>query len=326
MLTHTGNNVAMDSFGPIVDNANGIGEMAGQEKKSRQILADLDASGNTTKAVTKAIAISSAVLAAVSLFATFTQYIPGLKLDIAADPLVFVGLLVGAALPFMFSFISIRAVGRAAGKIIEEVRKQFRIPGIMEGKKLPDYAVVVRICTSAAQRELASLAVIAILTPLLVGMLLGAAAWGGFLAGVILTGQLLAVFMANTGGAWDNAKKKIEDGFYGGKGSEEHKASVIGDTVGDPLKDTAGPALNPMIKVINLISLLFASLIMTLRSQTVVNIQIESESFPIPLISVVLSIILVVIIAFAIMYSKREAKEITSDQPEKETQADTSST
>ena len=320
MLTHTGNNVAMDTFGPIVDNANGIGEMAGQEKESRQILADLDASGNTTKAVTKAIAISSAVLAAVSLFATFTQYIPGLKLDIAADPLVFVGLLVGAALPFLFSFISIRAVGRAAGKIIEEVRKQFRIPGIMEGKKLPDYAAVVRICTSAAQRELASLAAIAILTPLLVGLLLGAAAWGGFLAGVILTGQLLAVFMANAGGSWDNAKKKIEDGFYGGKGSEEHKASVIGDTVGDPLKDTAGPALNPMIKVINLISILFASIVIAIKNQAVVNIQIGSETFPISLLAIALSIILVAIIAFAINFSKRESKELTSDQRGKETQ------
>jgi K(+)-stimulated pyrophosphate-energized sodium pump len=324
MLTLTGNNIAMDTFGPIVDNANGIGEMAGQDKKSRQILADLDASGNTTKAVTKAIAISSAVLAAVSLFATFTQYIPGLKLDIAANPLVFVGLLVGASLPFMFSFICLRAVSRAAGKIIEEVRKQFRIPGIMEGKKLPDYAAVVGICTSAAQRELASLATIAILSPLLVGLLLGSAAWGGFLAGVILTGQLLAVFMANAGGAWDNAKKKIEDGFYGGKGSEEHKASVIGDTVGDPLKDTAGPALNPMIKVINLISILFASVVVSLRNQAVIHVKIGSVSSPISLVAVALSIIIAAIIAGAIMFSKRETKGIISDEPEKETQPDTS--
>jgi len=318
MLTLTGNNIAMDSFGPIVDNANGIGEMAGQEKESRQILADLDAAGNTTKAVTKAIAISSAVLAAVSLFATFTQYIPGLKLDIAQNPLVFVGLLVGASLPFLFSFISIRAVGRAAGKIIEEVRKQFRIPGIMEGKKLPDYATVVGICTAAAQRELASLALIAILSPLLVGLLLGGPAWGGFLAGVILTGQLLAVFMANTGGSWDNAKKKIEDGYYGGKGSEEHKASVIGDTVGDPLKDTAGPALNPMIKVINLISLLFASIIISIRNQLVVSFQIGTQTYSISILAVVLSIMIVAIIAYAIAFSKRETKDIVSDQPEKE--------
>ncbi len=327
MLTHTGNNVAMDTFGPIVDNANGIGEMAGQEKESRQILADLDASGNTTKAVTKAIAIASAVIAAVSLFSSFTayarQYDPSFNLDIAGNPLVFVGLLVGASLPFLFSFISIKAVSRAAGKIIEEVRKQFRVPGIMEGLKLPDYAAVVSICTSAAQRELASLAVIAILSPLLVGILLQSAAWGGFLAGVILTGQLLAVFMANAGGSWDNAKKKIEDGFYGGKGSEEHKASVIGDTVGDPLKDTAGPALNPMIKVMNLISLLFEPTIIKLKDMALY--QIPGTTFKLPLISALLSIMLAIIIAGAIMFSKRETKDIISGNSEKETHADTSS-
>jgi K(+)-stimulated pyrophosphate-energized sodium pump len=306
MLSQTGNTVAMDTFGPIVDNANGIGEMSGLEEKPRQILADLDASGNTTKSVTKAMAIASAVLAAVSLFAAFTATVH-VNLDIAADPMVFVGLLIGGSLPFLFSFISIRAVTRAAGKIIEEVRKQFRIPGIMEGLKLPDYAKVVAICTSAAQRELASIAIIAILTPLLVGILLGAAAWGGFLAGVIITGQLLAVFMANSGGAWDNAKKKIEDGYYGGKGSENHKASVIGDTVGDPLKDTAGPALNPMIKVINLISLLFAGAILAVRD--VWLYQIPSTEFKIPILAAILSAILVVIIGAAIMYSKRETKE-----------------
>jgi K(+)-stimulated pyrophosphate-energized sodium pump len=305
MLTQTGNNVAMDTFGPIVDNANGIGEMAGLEGKPRQILADLDASGNTTKAITKSLAIASAVLAAVSLFSAFTETL-NVNLDIA-DPLVFVGLLIGGALPFLFSFISIRAVSRAAGKIIEEVRKQFKIPGIIEGLKLPDYATVVRICTSAAQRELASLAIIAILTPLAVGALLGAAAWGGFLAGVILTGQLLAVFMANSGGAWDNAKKKIEDGYYGGKYSESHKASVVGDTVGDPLKDTAGPALNPMIKVINLISLLFAGVILSMRNM--LPVQIPNTNIQIPIVSIVFSIILIGIIGGAIMYSKRETKE-----------------
>jgi K(+)-stimulated pyrophosphate-energized sodium pump len=305
MLTQTGNNVAMDTFGPIVDNANGIGEMAGLEGKPRQILADLDASGNTTKAVTKALAIASAVLAAVSLFSAFTETL-NVNLDLA-DPLVFVGLLVGGALPFLFSFISIRAVSRAAGKIIEEVRKQFKIPGIIEGVKLPDYAKVVKICTASAQRELASLAIIAILTPLAVGALVGASAWGGFLAGVILTGQLLAVFMANSGGAWDNAKKKIEDGYYGGKYSESHKASVIGDTVGDPLKDTAGPALNPMIKVINLISLLFSGVILSLRNT--LSVQIPNTDIQIPLASLILSAILVGIIAGAIMYSKRETKE-----------------
>ena len=304
MLTQTGNNVAMDTFGPIVDNANGIGEMAGLEGKPRKILADLDASGNTTKAVTKALAIASAVLAAVSLFSAFTETV-GISLDIAANPLVFVGLLVGGSLPFLFSFISIRAVSRAAGKIIEEVRKQFKIPGIIEGLKLPDYAKVVSICTSAAQRELASLAIIAILTPLLVGVLLGAPAWGGFLAGVIVTGQLLAVFMANSGGAWDNAKKKIEDGFYGGKYSENHKASVVGDTVGDPLKDTAGPALNPMIKVINLISLLFSGALLSARNA--VTIQIFGVG--VPVVAVILSIVLAGIIGGMILYSKRETRE-----------------
>jgi K(+)-stimulated pyrophosphate-energized sodium pump len=321
LLTPTGNNVAMDTFGPIADNANGIGEMAGVEGEPRKILADLDAAGNTTKAVTKAIAIASAVLAAVSLFAAFTETVApgGLKLDIAGDPYVFVGLMIGASLPFLFSFISIRAVSRAAGKIIEEVRKQFRMPGIMEGLKLPDYAAVVKICTSAAQRELASIAIIAILTPLLVGILLGAAAWGGFLAGVIITGQLLAVFMANSGGAWDNAKKKIEDGYYGGKGSENHKSSVIGDTVGDPLKDTAGPALNPMIKVINLISLLFSGAILAVRDIWLV--QIPNTDFKIPGLAAILSVILIVIVGYAIMYSKRETKEeaqrSADDEPKK---------
>ncbi len=308
MLTLTGNNVAMDTFGPISDNANGIGEMAGLQGKPRQILADLDAAGNTTKAVTKAIAIASAVIAAVSLFSAFTETIPGISLDMAMDPLVFVGLLVGASLPFLFSFMSIRAVSRAAEKIIEEVRQQFRRPGVMAGTTKPDYAKVVSICTSAAQRELASLATIAILSPLLVGVLLGAPAWGGFLAGVILTGQLLAVFMANSGGAWDNAKKKIEDGYFGGKGSEEHKAAVQGDTVGDPLKDTAGPALNPMIKVINLISLLFAPVIISLKDMMV--IEIPGTSYGIPLVSMIISIALAAIIGGAIWYSKREKIEV----------------
>lgn len=308
MLTLTGNNVAMDTFGPISDNANGIGEMAGLEGKPRQILADLDASGNTTKAVTKAIAIASAVIAAVSLFAAFTETIPGVSLDMALDPMVFVGLLVGASLPFLFSFMSITAVSRAAEKIIEEVRMQFRRPGVMEGTTKPDYAKVVSICTSAAQRELATLATIAILSPLLVGILLDAPAWGGFLAGVILTGQLLAVFMANAGGAWDNAKKKIEDGYFGGKGSEQHKAAVQGDTVGDPLKDTAGPALNPMIKVINLISLLFAPVVITLKDMMVV--QIPGTEFSIPIVSMIISIALAVIIGGAIWYSKREIIEV----------------
>jgi K(+)-stimulated pyrophosphate-energized sodium pump len=295
MLTLTGNNVSMDTFGPIADNANGIAEMSGLSPKTRQILARLDASGNTTKAVTKAIAIASAVIAAVSLFASYAEEtgmeVIGLNI---ADPIVFVGLLVGGALPFLFSAISIRAVGRGASRIINEVREQFKIPGVMKGTVKPNYAKVVSICTAAAQKELIGLALLGILAPIIVGLVLKEMALGAFLAGVILTGQLLAVFMANSGGAWDNAKKKIEDGFYGGKGSEEHKASVIGDTVGDPLKDTAGPALNPMIKVINLVSLLFAPAIMKLKDE--------------PLISGILSVMLIAIIGFVIWRSNKEVQ------------------
>ncbi len=266
MLTLTGNTIAMDVFGPIADNANGIGEMAGLEPEARQIMADLDAVGNTTKAITKGIAIASAVIAAVALFGSYveTSELAGagkMILDIA-NPRVFVGLLIGGALPFLFSSLTIRAVSRAASLIVEEVRRQFRIPGLLEGKVKPDYAKVVSISTLAAQRELLSLGLLAVLTPIIVGFLLHELALGGFLAGVILSGQLLAVFMSNAGGAWDNAKKIIEDGLYGGKGSEAHKASVVGDTVGDPLKDTAGPALNPMIKVINLVSLLIAPMVL----------------------------------------------------------------
>lgn len=300
MLTLTGNNVSMDTFGPIVDNANGIAEMAHLEPEARQTLADLDAAGNTTKAVTKAIAIASAVLAAVSLFGAYTETTGLQKIGLnIADPLVLVGLLVGGALPFLFSSISLRAVGRAASLIVEEVRSQFKIPGVFEGKKPPDYAKVVSICTSAAQRELSSLALLAILTPIALGFLLKEAALGGFLAGIIVTGQLLAVFMATSGGAWDNAKKKIEDGFYGGKGSEEHKAAVTCDTVGDPLKDTSGPALNPMIKVINLISLLFAPIILELKGE--------------PLITGAFSAILLAIVAIVVWHSKRE-RPLTQEQ------------
>jgi K(+)-stimulated pyrophosphate-energized sodium pump len=271
MLTLTGNNVSMDTFGPIVDNANGIGEMAGAEASAKQIMADLDASGNTTKAVTKAIAIASAVIAAVSLFGAFAETTGLEKVGLnITDPIVFVGLLIGGALPFLFSSISIRAVSRAATRIIEEVRAQFKTPGVMEGTVVPDYARVVTICTSAAQKELVGLAILAMLTPLAVGFILKQAALGAFLAGIIVTGQLLAVFMASSGAAWDNAKKKIEDGYYGGKGSEEHKAAVVCDTVGDPLKDTSGPALNPMIKVINLISLIFAPVILAFAGQPII--------------------------------------------------------
>ncbi len=278
MLSHTGNNVAMDSYGPISDNANGIGEMAWHDldddttKKARQIMADLDAVGNTTKAITKGVAIASAVIAAVSLFASYITDIGRVQAQLGkpvmesiriSDTTVFIGFLLGGALPWIFSSLSIRAVSRAAGQIVEVVRKQFRVPGIMEGTVKPDYAEVVGISTRSAQKELLPLATISVLSPLMVGMMLGVEALGGFLAGVILCGQLLAVFMSNAGGAWDNAKKGIEDEprdlvANTGKGSERHKAGVVGDTVGDPLKDTAGPALNPMIKVVNMVSLLAA--------------------------------------------------------------------
>jgi K(+)-stimulated pyrophosphate-energized sodium pump len=293
MLTLTGNNISMDAFGPIVDNANGIGEMAGVEPEARKIMADLDASGNTTKAVTKAIAIASAVIAAVSLFGAFAETTGLEKVGLnIANPIVFVGLLVGGALPFLFSSVSIRAVSRAAGYIIEEVRNQFKIPGIFNGTVPPDYAKVVTICTSAAQRELIGLALLAILTPLAVGFILKEAALGAFLAGIIVVGQLLAVFMASSGGAWDNAKKKIEDGFYGGKGSEVHKSAVVCDTVGDPLKDTSGPALNPMIKVINLISLIFAPMILKFGEQ--------------PLLSGITGLALILVLMCVVWYGKRE--------------------
>ena len=293
MLTLTGNNISMDAFGPIVDNANGIGQMAGVEPEARKIMADLDASGNTTKAVTKAIAIASAVIAAVSLFGAFAETTGLEKVGLnITDPIVFVGLLIGGALPFLFSSVSIRAVSRAAGYIIEEVRSQFKMPGVLDGTVSPDYAKVVTICTSAAQRELIGLALLAMLTPLAVGFMLKQAALGAFLAGIIVTGQLLAVFMASSGGAWDNAKKKIEDGIYGGKGSEEHKAAVVCDTAGDPLKDTSGPALNPMIKVINLVSLIFAPVILKLAEQ--------------PLLSGLAGLALVLVIGAVVWYGKRE--------------------
>ncbi len=270
LLTLTGNNISMDVFGPVADNANGIGEMAHLPKEARQILSDLDAVGNTTKAITKGVAIASAVVAAISLFNAYITDISNIthqtygqiaSMLSIADHNVFIGLLIGGAIPFLFSSLTIKAVGRAAFLIVKEVRLQLQDKDIWEGRKLPDYARVVSICTAAAQKELIRPGLLAILTPILVGLLLKKEALGGFLAGMILSGQLLAVFMANAGGAWDNAKKLIEDGIYGGKGSEAHKAAVTGDTVGDPLKDTAGPALNPLIKVMNMVALLAIPLI-----------------------------------------------------------------
>jgi K(+)-stimulated pyrophosphate-energized sodium pump len=285
MLTLTGNNVAMDSFGPIADNAAGIGEMSwsGEEDENlveaQRIMADLDAVGNTTKAITKGVAIGSAVIAAVSLFGSFLVDVSraqaglgvaladqiqsiGIRIDI---PTVFVGFLIGGALPWLFSSFAIQAVSRAAALIVEEVRRQFKL-GVLEGLVEPDYRKAVDISTEAAQKELVPLALLGVLSPILIGLLLGVEALGGFLAGIILSGQLLAVYMNNAGGAWDNAKKLIEDepsdiAKNTGKGSERHKAGVVGDTVGDPFKDTAGPALNPMIKVVNLVALIIGPIV-----------------------------------------------------------------
>lgn len=271
MLATTGIIVSMDCFGPIADNANGIGEMAGLDEKARQIMSDLDAVGNTTKALTKGFAISSAAVAAISLFATYgnaikevlhstTPYVINM-----ASPKVFIGVLIGAALPWLFSAQLIAAVGRAASKMVDEVRRQFReIPGIMEFKAEPDSATCVDISTQAAIQELIFPATMIILAPIVVGFVLGDASLGGFLGGLIVSAQLLAVFSCNAGGAWDNGKKFVEDGYCGGKGSEVHKAAVVGDTVGDPLKDTSGPALNPMIKVVNIVALMAAPAVATI--------------------------------------------------------------
>ena len=264
LLTTTGFILAMDTYGPITDNAHGIFEMSGlTEAKTGEAgrnLSWLDAIGNTTKALTKGLAIATAVLAAIALFRSFIDEARLNEIGIQVNlPMVFVGLLIGGAVPFLFSSFAIKAVGRAAFKVVEEVRRQFREhPGIMDGKEKPEYAHCVTIVTEAAQKELLGPGILAIATPILIAFALGASALGGYLAGAILTGQLMAVFMANTGAVWDNAKKKIEDGFLGGKGTPEHKAAVVGDTVGDPFKDTAGPALNPLIKVMNLVAILVA--------------------------------------------------------------------
>ncbi|HZN13302.1 MAG TPA: sodium-translocating pyrophosphatase [Acidimicrobiales bacterium] len=283
MLATTGVVVSEDTFGPVSDNAAGIAEMSGEfEGEAQKIMVSLDAVGNTTKAVTKGFAIGSAVIAAVALFASFIETI-GSELNIhavgsalfrhpltqinVADPKTFIGLLIGGSVPFLFSALAIRAVGRSAGTVVLEVRRQFREhPGIMDYTERPEYGRVIDICTQASLRELATPALLAVLAPAIVGFGINYLALGAFLAAVILTGQLMANFLSNAGGAWDNAKKYIEDGHEGGKGSEAHKAAVIGDTVGDPFKDTAGPALNPLIKVMNLVSLLLLPAIISLRN------------------------------------------------------------
>ena len=274
LLTTVGVIVAMDTFGPISDNAQGIAEMSGDVKgDGAKILTSLDAVGNTTKAITKGIAIATAVLAATALFGAFTDAIKNTVIEFGsaatnlglefqgvldvADPRNLVGLVIGAAVVFLFSGLAINAVSRAAGAVVMEVRNQFQLhPGIMKGTEKPEYGRVVDICTRDSLRELATPGLLAVMAPIAVGFGLGVGALGAYLAGSIGTGTLMAVFLANSGGAWDNAKKMVEDGNYGGKGSDAHAATVIGDTVGDPFKDTAGPAINPLIKVMNLVGLL----------------------------------------------------------------------
>ena len=282
LLSTAGMVVSEDSFGPVSDNAAGIAEMSGEfTGEAERIMVSLDAVGNTTKAITKGVAIGSAVIASVSLFGSFVETIASqLGLKVAgsglftdshtqinvANPTIFIGLLIGGSVAFMFSSLAIRAVGRSAGTVVQEVRRQFREhPGIMDYTEKPEYGKVISICTAAAQRELVTPALLAVLTPVIVGFGINYLALGAFLAAAILTGQLMANFLSNSGGAWDNAKKYIEDGHEGGKGSDAHKAAVIGDTIGDPFKDTAGPALNPLIKVMNLVSLLILPAVITLR-------------------------------------------------------------
>jgi K(+)-stimulated pyrophosphate-energized sodium pump len=348
MLTLTGNTISMDVFGPVADNANGIGEMGydrkemGEEKykEARQILSDLDAVGNTTKAVTKGVAIGSAVIAAVSLFASFitvigsggqgeTEPLPiGLFNYVAgmltiSNPYLLVGMLIGGAVPMLFSSMTIRAVGRAAYLIVNECRIQFRDKEIWLGTKKPDYGRVVSICTESAQKELVGPALLAVFAPVLVGFLLGPAALAGFLGGSIVVGQLLASFMCNSGGAWDNAKKMVEDEprdleANTGKGSEKHKASVTGDTVGDPLKDTAGPAVNPLLKVMNMVAILTVPMLMVYDPALVNGVRAEATKLnhkmpdafiarPIDAMWFIVVAISLIAIGWAIWQSKREA-------------------
>ncbi len=284
LLTTVGVIVAMDTFGPVSDNAQGIAEMSGDvSPEGAQILTELDAVGNTTKAITKGIAIATAVLAATALFGSYATSVIDKLTEVGSgqdlsdqlqkflvfNPSVLVGVLLGSAVVFLFSGLAINAVARAAGAVVYEVRRQFRdIPGIMEGTGRPEYGKVVDIVTKDSLRELITPGLLAVLAPVAVGFGLGVTALAGFLAGAIGTGTLMAVFLANSGGAWDNAKKLVEDGNHGGKGSPAHEATIIGDTVGDPFKDTAGPAINPLIKVMNLVSLLIASAVVSLSVGT----------------------------------------------------------
>jgi len=319
LLTTIGVVVAMDTFGPISDNAQGIAEMSGDiDERGARTLTDLDAVGNTTKAITKGIAIATAVLAATALFGSYTtsldtalterftkenaQDVAGtvsreiLNLLNIADPRNVVGLLLGAAVVFLFSGLAINAVSRSAGAVVFEVRRQFReLPGIMDYSQRPEYGKVVDICTRDAQRELLTPGLLAIMAPIAVGFGLGVGSLASYLAGAIGAGTLMAVFLANSGGAWDNAKKMVEDGQYGGKGSDAHAATVIGDTVGDPFKDTAGPAINPLLKVMNLVSLLIAPAVV---------LQFADDANPAVRISIAVGAAL--LIAGAVFWSKRK--------------------
>jgi K(+)-stimulated pyrophosphate-energized sodium pump len=323
LLTTVGVIVAMDTFGPVSDNAQGIAEMSGDvHGEAAAILTELDAVGNTTKAITKGIAIATAVLAATALFGSYTDSIYAELNDLGDgefnaaslvfDPSTLVGLVIGAAVVFLFSGLAINAVGRAAGAVVFEVRRQFReIPGIMEGTGKPEYGRVVDICTRDSLRELATPGLLAIMAPIAVGFGLGASALAGYLAGAIACGTLMAVFLANAGGAWDNAKKLVEDGNHGGKGSPAHEATVIGDTVGDPFKDTAGPAINPLIKVMNLVSLLIAPAAVGMSSWG------DNENAP---VRIGIAVVATLVIVAAVYVSKRRETVIADSPAEAEAQ------
>ena len=323
LLTTVGVIVAMDTFGPISDNAQGIAEMSGDvDEKGARILTELDAVGNTTKAITKGIAIATAVLAATALFGSYTNTLASslneagitpdrvqneiLGLLNISNPRNLVGLLIGAAVVFLFSGLAINAVSRSAGAVVMEVRRQFReFPGIMDRTQRPEYGRVVDICTRDAQRELLTPGLLAIMAPIAVGFGLGAGALASYLAGAIGTGTLMAVFLANSGGAWDNAKKLVEDGAFGGKGSDAHAATVIGDTVGDPFKDTAGPAINPLLKVMNLVSLLIAPAVVSWSIGTDANTPLR----------VTIAVVAAAIIVGAVVWSKRKPISMGEDAP-----------
>ncbi|MEW2540179.1 sodium-translocating pyrophosphatase [Micromonospora chalcea] len=317
LLTTVGVIVAMDTFGPISDNAQGVAEMSGDiDEHGARTLTELDAVGNTTKAITKGIAIATAVLAATALFGSYTDTLRSSYEDAGvndvgneilnslnvANPRNLVGLIIGAAVVFLFSGLAINAVSRSAGAVVMEVRRQFReLPGIMDRTQRPEYGKVVDICTRDAQRELLTPGLLAILAPIAVGFGLGPGALAAYLAGAIGAGTLMAVFLANSGGAWDNAKKLVEDGAYGGKGSDAHAATVIGDTVGDPFKDTAGPAINPLIKVMNLVSLLIAPAVV---AWSVGN----DQNNP---LRITIAVVAALIIAGAVVFSKRKGVAMT---------------